>query len=399
METPSSITLNKAVKIFEATEANLSKLERVWGQIYGIVPEGIVFGSNLQYEDLCRTYTNLLRHLPLIDGWKPSMEPIDLDSIAQSRLDAKEVWDIGATVSVEKWIEEPGLELRDYRFRFNLKRRQLIRDAVTKLFNEVTLVLKSLQASPESNDDFVKQLSDDEWEMLNEKVKEVDTLLGSSVPRPRRWNELKKHLSSGQFGDLKQIVNYDWPVVKDAIINSLYGEYDPIPTGIDDLGNVIDQKPSGTVVTKLNWSALTPDNFERLIYSLISSEEGYENAEWLMHTNAPDRGRDLSVTRVFKDGLSGVLRRRVVIQCKHYQSKSITPTDVAVLKEQIKLWEPPRIDIVIVATSGRFTADAVAAIERHNQMDSALSIEMWAESHLESLLVRRPALIAEFNLR
>lgn len=97
--------------------------------------------------------------------------------------------------------------------------------------------------------------------------------------------------------------------------------------------------------------------------------------------------------------MSGVLRRRVLIQCKHYLTKSITPTDVALLKEQIKLWEPPRIDVVVIATSGRFTADAVASIERHNQSDSALAIEMWPESHLESLLAKRPAIIAEFQLR
>ena len=51
------------------------------------------------------------------------------------------------------------------------------------------------------------------------------------------------------------------------------------------------------------------------------------------------------------------------------------------------------------ATSGRFTADAVALIEKQNQSDSALRIEMWAESHLERLLASRPALIAEFSLR
>ena len=63
------------------------------------------------------------------------------------------------------------------------------------------------------------------------------------------------------------------------------------------------------------------------------------------------------------------------------------------------LWEPPRVDVLVIATSGRFTTDAVAGIERHRQSDHALRIEMWAESPLEMLLAARPALIAEFGLR
>ena len=41
----------------------------------------------------------------------------------------------------------------------------------------------------------------------------------------------------------------------------------------------------------------------------------------------------------------------------------------------------------------------VAVIEKQNQSDSALRIEMWPESHLERLLASRPAIIAEFSLR
>ena len=65
----------------------------------------------------------------------------------------------------------------------------------------------------------------------------------------------------------------------------------------------------------------------------------------------------------------------------------------------MKLWEPPRVDVHVIATSGRFTSDAVAVVEKHNQSDSALRVEMWAESHLERLLASRPGIIAEFGLR
>jgi len=44
-----------------------------------------------------------------------------------------------------------------------------------------------------------------------------------------------------------------------------------------------------------------------------------------------DRGRDLSVVRVTRDHLSGVSRARVIIQCKHWLSKSVSLSDLTAL--------------------------------------------------------------------
>ena len=162
---------------------------------------------------------------------------------------------------------------------------------------------------------------------------------------------------------------------------------------------LVNTRPKGPVATQLKWENLSDSEFERLIFALISSEPSYENPEWLMQTNAPDRGRDLSVTRVTNDPLSGTLRQRVIIQCKHWLTKSVGAAEVAKLKEQMVLWTPPRVDVHVIATSGRFTADAVSVIERHRDADTALRIEMWPESHLERLLASRPGIIAEFRLR
>jgi hypothetical protein len=157
--------------------------------------------------------------------------------------------------------------------------------------------------------------------------------------------------------------------------------------------------PKGKVVTELKWANLTPEAFERLLFNLITGTPGYENPEWLTHTNAPDDGRDLSVERVHHDKLSGATRRRVIIACKHWTSKSVDFNEVTLLKEQMTLWAPPRVDYPIIATSGRFTTPAVRGVEKHNQSDSALEIEMWPGSHFEWLLSQRPSLIAEFGLR
>ncbi|HWB44883.1 MAG TPA: restriction endonuclease, partial [Hyphomicrobiaceae bacterium] len=186
---------------------------------------------------------------------------------------------------------------------------------------------------------------------------------------------------------------------RNGLRQTMYGEKDPLPVEIADLGALVRTKPQGAVATKLKWNQLSDEDFERLIFLLISTTAGYENPEWLTKTTASDRGRDLSVYRVNEDELAGTSRQRTIIQCKHWLTKSVAPPDIATLREQMKLWEPPKIDMLVIATSGRFTSDAVDLVERQNQSDSALRIAMWPESHLEKLLASRPAIIAQFALR
>ncbi|GJL56389.1 MAG: hypothetical protein NPIRA02_35210 [Nitrospirales bacterium] len=210
---------------------------------------------------------------------------------------------------------------------------------------------------------------------------------------------MARHIHFGLVADLRDIVDHDWPSIKPGLRKFLYGESDPVPVGVEDLSLLVSSKPHGPITTKLDWERLSAEEFERLIFTLISSEKGYEDPEWLTKTNAPDRGRDLSVYRVYTDPLGGTLRQRVIIQCKHWLSKSVGPGEVTLSKEQMKLWEPPRVEIHIIGTTGRFTSDAIDLVEKHNQSDSALTIEMWPESRLERLLASRPAIIAEFKLR
>jgi hypothetical protein len=158
-----------------------------------------------------------------------------------------------------------------------------------------------------------------------------------------------------------------------------------------------DDFPAGVGATNLRWSKLSDYQFERLLYSLVTSARGYHNAQWLTHTNATDRGRDISVERVVTDSLSGTRRLRVIVQCKHTRSVGIG--ELSKLKTQMSLWQSPRIDELIIATSGRFSTDAVQWIENHNEAGNALRIVMWANSHLETLLAQRPHLIEHYKLK
>jgi len=391
--------INSALRQFEATEANLAKLERLWSKIVKLIPGGLSFGSDPAYEELVRTYQDILAVLPKIDGWRPETLPMDLNAIGQNRLDAKEIGEISAEIGIEEEIEAPGRELAKYRHQLNKKRRQLIRTVMSDVIAAVDGTLLTLSKSLPKRPRPASKIKSPDWKKLHNQMQEIDSLLGAAFPRPSRWRDLQRHLGFGMIQDLLDIIRLDWPEVKNGLHSGLYDEDDPIPVEVADLDTLAAAQPKGQVITKLRWDLLSGETLERLVYSLISSAPGYENPEWLIHTNAPDRGRDLSVYRVLGDSLSGTMRSRVVIQCRHRMTKSVSPSDVGDLKEQIAIWEPPKIDVLIVATTGRFTSDAVATIERHNAGDRALRIEMWPESHLERLLAKRPELIAEFRLR
>jgi hypothetical protein len=399
MATGEDSPINAALRQFEATEANVAKLENLWAEICTLTPSGLQFGSDPVYEDRVRAFNDVLAALPTIDGWKPESEPWDLNAIGQARLDAKEIGEIGAEISVEEGIEAPGREIAEYRHRLNKKRRQLIRGVMMDLISATDDMVRTLATLIPTEPAPADAVESENWESLKDQIQQIETLLGSGTARPSRWSDLRRHLHFGAMQDLIDIVRLDWPSVKTGLTKGLYDKDEPVPVGVADLAALAAAQPKGKVITKLKWDVLSDEDFERLIFSLISDAQGYENPEWLMHTNAPDRGRDLSVVRVSFDPLSGPMRSRVIIQCRNWLTRSIAPSDVATLKEQISTWEPPKVDVLVIVTSGRFTSDAVAVIEKHNNGDRALRIEMWPESHLERLLAERPGLIAEFRLR
>ncbi|MEY4705955.1 MAG: hypothetical protein RL042_2160 [Nitrospirota bacterium] len=136
--------LNAALRQFEAVEANLVKIEKVLCEVDSAIPQGIAFGENPEYESNCRSFYALLASLPKIDDWKPIIVLMDLDEVAQNRLDAQEVGEVDCIVSVERQIGEPSRLVREYRYRFNQKRRELIRDAIVELIDSIDGNLREL---------------------------------------------------------------------------------------------------------------------------------------------------------------------------------------------------------------------------------------------------------------
>lgn len=393
--------LNAALKQFDVVEANIAKVEAVWSRLRTRIPRGVAFvGESPEardFQQLVRDFEYLLNGLPPIDGWRITSTPLGLDEIASMRLDAAELVDLQAEVAVDRAIDEPGRQLDEYRFRFRQKRRALVRARILEITAEVDRLLELLGQSAATLEPRAS-LDGEHWARVRSLIAELDRLLGSSSRR-EAWGALNRHLAFAMVVDLIDIRTNDWPSVKKVLASLAYDATEPLPVAAADLGQLVATKPKGTVGTGLNWSTLDDQAFERLVFSIIDSASGYEKAEWLMQTRAPDRGRDLSVQRVREDSLSGPHRERVIIQCKHWLRKSVGDVDVSDVLAKMVHWEPPIVDELIIATSGRFTADAVSYVEKHNHAGKRPRLEMWPESRLESLLAQRPAIVALFGLR
>ncbi len=392
--------LEEALEQFDLTAANLSRLEEVWSELEGLIPTGIAFldagPEGRRYRELTRAYSEIASALPAISGYRVEVTPMELNAIGHARLDAAELGEPWIEVSLEEDIYGPSKAIEEYRFRFERARRDLVRDHVSRLSSEVAQHLAELADAYPS--DGIK-IEDPRIASVRGAIRQVERLAGDQVPRTKAWSDLLRHLGFHEGQDIHAMATVDWPSVSADLARALYTELEPLPVATRDLDDVLRSKPQGSVSIDLQWADLSPDDFERVIFNLISAADDYENAQWLTPTNAPDRGRDLAAEHVRSDTLSGPSRERVIVQARHWLQKSVGLPQVRQLLDQMKLWEPPPVHTLVIATSGRFTTDAVSWIERHNNADDRPVIVMWPNSHLETLVARRPELSALFPRR
>ncbi len=394
--------LAEALKAYDATEANLAKLERLWAEMQRLIGSGISFEGEskdgIAYEHAARSFVEIAAALPAIGGTAFAVVCFEsLDGVAQARWDAAELGVLEIHVSTEDGIHAQGRELREYRYRLRRRRHALVVQPLREIVGRIERTIAELARGSAGEDDADSSAASD-WELLREYRAQLLALLGAERPQTAKWSDFFRHLRFAQECDLDDIATRDWPVLRELIETWLRADPGPVPVGVGELDDLAPVRTSQAVPTGLTWSALNDESFERLVYVLVSSTDGYENCQWLTRANAPDRGRDVAATRVVSDSLAGALYLRVIFQCKHWQSRSIAMSDVSTIRDQMSLWEPPTVDVLVFATTGRFTSNAVEFIEKHN-MKSRLRIEMWPDSHLELLLAARPDLIADFGLR
>jgi hypothetical protein len=404
------VDLEEAVGQFDRTALNLDRLAAVEAEILELIPEGINFAGSTangrRHADLCRRFDVLAAALPAIDGFRITARPPPIDTIAQVRMDAAEIGEPEAWVRAEEMVNEPSSEIDDYRFRLAMARRGLVRERLREIVHKVDALLAPLEPPPTSegqpHDTWARDLAEwadgFNWDALASRIAEIRRLLDGGSFGEARWGDLARHLRFAEPVDLRDILASDWPSVREDVERQLYREDEPVPVDVDDLATLAVSNPTGGVTTALDWSALDDEGFERLVFNLFGGTDGYENPQWLTRTRAPDRGRDLSADRVVGDALSGTRRERIMVQCRHRPTSSVSPGDAQEARTKAELWTNPPFDVIVIATTGRFTTDAVAWIESNN-ISNRLRIEMWPESHLEMLLADRPELVQRFGLR
>lgn len=393
--------LEGALAQFDRTETNVQRLEQIRQRMQPLIPDGIVFPGTtpeeMLYEELTGAFGDIASALPTVDGRGLQAWPMSLRDIAQRRLEADEIHEPEILIRLGEDMIEPEKEIARYRRTVARARRSLVRERAVELLTDADGLLTELTAGHPRGPASVAD--DERWQRLDAAIRELERLVGPDLTKTGRWADLYRHLRFAQSGDLHDIAEFDWPSVRPDIESAIYSEHEPLPIEVDDLGELAATRPQGSVTTKLQWNVLDDEGFERLLYNLLGDAPGYENPTWLLKTRASDRGRDLGVDRVQSDPLSGVRRERVVVQAKHWLTKSVDLNEVVSSVGKMLLLEPPPVDVLVIATSGRFTDQATQWVDNHNADKTRPRVELWPESHLERLLATRPALVTELGLR
>ncbi|WP_211221746.1 restriction endonuclease [Granulicoccus phenolivorans] len=390
------VDLDGVLAVMDAASANLDRLQKVWERASRMLPTAPARGSDPEYDDLMRAWGTLISGLPPIEGWTITQTPPSMDEMRiLYSADAEE--DQPAYSVFEHIAQGPQKDLDEYRFRLAKARRVVIRDRLQDLVGIVdTLLPQILDGAPDDS----TPVNDSRIEEITRSITEIERLMGDTAARVGRWGHLHRHIRFSEGHDWHDIHELDWPSVKVDIEAACFSEVDPlpIPPGVD-LAHLAASKPKGPASTALNWDLLDDTGFERLLYELLLGLPGYQNVQLLMKTRAADRGRDLSAEYAYDDGAGGTRTDRVIVQDKHWRSKSVPPEEIHSGLTRIRLWEPPPIDVYIVATSGHFSPDAVAWIEKHNHDGGRPRIDMWPEARLSTLLSQKPHLVVQFGLR
>lgn len=382
----------------ERTAANVSRLETVWERAREFIPEGPAAGSSPEYDDHCRAWRGLVEALPLIHGFRIQAELPDIDEIGRAFLSYAEIGEPPFPLWDE--IERPARELADYRYRLGQARRRAVRGRLEELSSTVSTLLDGILADlAASSPDPASPFEHPSTSEVAHAIEEIERLIGDAAERRGRWGDLHRHLRFSEPHDWRDIQLHDWPSVLEDIEAAGFAETDPLPVeGIEDLGAAAAGDVSGTASVGLSWDQLNDAGFERVLYDLLRAFPDHHNVQWLTKTNAPDRGRDLSLERALSTPTGETVFERVMVQAKHWLSRSIPPDEVAKVVAQAELWKPT-FHVVIIATSGRFTNDAVDWADTRRARGDRPDVQLWGEADLERLLSRHPGVAAAHGLR
>lgn len=380
---------------FDRTSANLKQLEAIWEKASFFLPESPTLGTQPEYENLRRAWTDILPHLPPINGWTITEPLPDIDALGHALLEYAEIGEPPYQVIEAK--QKPANDLAEYRYKLDKARRSIVKERISDLIAQIERDLPLLLRGVDRNSSVI--LEGSIKDNLLQAFDELPRLMGDTPRQSERWGDLHRHLSFGHGQDWHDIWLMDWPSIKPDVLAATFHPEDPLPVPKVDLGDFSSRNLSGKVSSALAWDRLDASDFERLLFDLLQNLDDHQNVRWLQKTNAPDGGRDLECERVLRDGAGGVRTERVVIQAKHWQANSVSLDAIAPMIHYMDLLKPPVVRTLVVATSGTFTKDAVNWADRRNESGQPPHLELWSHSRLESLLANHPYVAAQHGLR
>ena len=106
------LQLNDALKEFEATEANLDKLDKLWKQMAELLPSATsgVSGPSDEdvYKDIERKFENIRKIMPKIDGFELANKIQPCDSILPTMLEYVDLGEPLADLAYHQTLREQG---------------------------------------------------------------------------------------------------------------------------------------------------------------------------------------------------------------------------------------------------------------------------------------------------
>lgn len=395
-----AVDLPAALAAYDKVALNLDKLDRVWQRMQAMLPSGPFIGTAspdaVAYAELGEAWTTIAASLPAIDGWRIEAEIMDYADIGQIRLDYMDIDEPGGLMGFEARLEAPGTEALKYRHKLARARQLLVRQRSGELVSRVDELLVPVPTEPD------RELPEDEVApviaALKEAVNELERLLGEALAGGPRQSDLHRHLHYAEPHDLRDIAVFDWPAFRPHVELAIYGEDTPVPVGVDDLASLASTAAS-PVPSQVQWDRLDADGFEKLLTRVLEQAGSYIRITRLMNVNAADAGRDIEAYQVVSDGLLSEDHLRVIVQAKHWPARGVGASEIAELvHSKLPLWEGEPVRVLIVATTGSFTQDAVRWVDDHNRAAKRPNIVLWSSSELEAILRKWPAVLAEFGL-
>lgn len=391
--------LNDAIEELNKVSANLELLKNKWNDLEELLSypvEGHYDQSEKQQYDIgYLEFAELLEEIPPIRGIKIQNCLPTYNEVSQWARDVTDLGEASAFTSFISEVYQQGPEISKYEILLKKERRKLIRNQVSKCIDEVDGLLDSLEIDNQE-ENLTNPIKPEIIDFLRDKVRQIDVLMGDSVPRPQRWQDLERHLYWGQINDLNDIILMDWPLIKPSLETIFQGN-DPFSIDAKDIGELIDNaNKTGEIGTILEWNNITFKEFERLCADLLKAIPNCENVEWLTPTTASDRGRDITAFWVTKDITRGTIREKTLIQCKHKPNGSLSPSDISDL--QNLFLTHGNVDLCIIITSGKFSDQTTQVVENWNTRNTKPKVELWEQWKLEQLLASYPYIIKIYGL-